>query len=821
VLRFEAEELDRTRDELTRALEERRKSQIVALQPTFDRLTQNLADLQREITQQREYRAKELDNQQNMRAKLDDGSRRADALEAQKLKQRQQLNKIKMDPTRMRQQVAQVEKVLTGLQTENANMLIETTSTETLISEVSTKRRECESRRAEVQHKQEMLRSLQQKREARADDVRRLVAEENERTSTLTEQRAQLEMEHKQAKRELRGQNESAQAYMKLLDEQKKRFELLRRKSDGFAVMIPPLQETNEEYARALREYQAEERQHRKSLAELKQDVDVAISSFLKTEKLDEDRAAELEEIERRYADVEESIKRAAHEERTLQQQLSSLISQRQRMSRAARKAELSVKDANAEVRVQDVVCTDLGKSLAALQARLNDCSQMYEVVKTQRNKYAHLTQASAQALAEMKEKIKILSNEVEILRTESLAKDRSAAEEDRLLHAAQYTREALRTELARCNRVLNDHKQSSQQQLMEVDKLNSLVNGSEREMIRLRQAYADAVEHRNMTGIQLIDRNDELCILHEKYNIQAGILERGNVELERRENEIKTLTVEIIEAQRKLDVARKTIPNVQDYTDAAKKIAALESDLSAERKRKDELCAVLEAPTEETIQARVRDVGGDVPDEDQLAAKIEVLQERLNEKREQLLERHLVLDEVTHLSDTLRTKAAEGRSATLDLAQAINDFQSKIRAITQKMMATVSELSMYQATSMKLEQERAEKEHTLSEAKRRFEQQGEAPTDEAEHEWLQLERDRQRKHETLRRMQATKGDPRLDPATAAMMTRTTAEPRPNAYIPDDLGIPKPYGGAAPFKPSVLGANLRHIRKPEPKPIEI
>ncbi len=55
-----------------------------------------------------------------------------------------------------------------------------------------------------------------------------------------------------------------------------------------------------------------------------------------------------------------------------------------------------------------------------------------------------------------------------------------------------------------------------------QVDKLNSLINGSEREMIRLRQAYADAVEHRNMTGIQLIDRNDELCILHEKFNIQV-----------------------------------------------------------------------------------------------------------------------------------------------------------------------------------------------------------------------------------------------------------------------------------------------------------
>jgi len=55
-----------------------------------------------------------------------------------------------------------------------------------------------------------------------------------------------------------------------------------------------------------------------------------------------------------------------------------------------------------------------------------------------------------------------------------------------------------------------------------------------------------------------------------------------------------------------------------------------------------------------------------------------------------------------------------------------------------------------------------------------------------------------------------------------ATVTRTTAEPRPNAYIPDDaLGIPKPYGGAAPFKPSEAGAVMRHFHKPQIKPIEI
>ena len=52
----------------------------------------------------------------------------------------------------------------------------------------------------------------------------------------------------------------------------------------------------------------------------------------------------------------------------------------------------------------------------------------------------------------------------------------------------------------------------------------------------------------------------------------------------------------------------------------------------------------------------------------------------------------------------------------------------------------------------------------------------------------------------------------------------TTAEPRPNAYIPEDdaeLPIPRPYGAHAPYKPGEPGSTMRHIRKPTVKPIEI
>lgn len=51
----------------------------------------------------------------------------------------------------------------------------------------------------------------------------------------------------------------------------------------------------------------------------------------------------------------------------------------------------------------------------------------------------------------------------------------------------------------------------------------------------------------------------------------------------------------------------------------------------------------------------------------------------------------------------------------------------------------------------------------------------------------------------------------------------TTAEVRPNAYIPHEalLPLPKPYGAQAPFKPSQPGAAMmRHARKPQLRPLE-
>ncbi len=62
---------------------------------------------------------------------------------------------------------------------------------------------------------------------------------------------------------------------------------------------------------------------------------------------------------------------------------------------------------------------------------------------------------------------------------------------------------------------------------------------------------YEMACESRNYMGIQLIDRNDELCILYEKSNIQENILKNGEQEIRQKEEEIRMINLELKERQR------------------------------------------------------------------------------------------------------------------------------------------------------------------------------------------------------------------------------------------------------------------------------
>ena len=205
---------------------------------------------------------------------------------------------------------------------------------------------------------------------------------------------------------------------------------------------------------------------------------------------------------------------------------------------------------------------------------------------------------------------------------------------------------------------------------------------------------------------------------------------------------------------------------------------------------------------------------------------QVQQLEQRVTAVTEKLMEKDLLLEEVTEHSNKLRKQALNGRDFTLALAKRVGAYQAGIKTKTKKMMATLSELSMVQASSLQLRMEVQELEGTVTDAQTRMEN-GEAPTEYHQYQLEKEEYDRARHQEMLRsrkeRLAASVADPSATAKSMDTLTgvtsialRTTAEQRPNAYIPDgDLALPKPYGAHAPFKPNLAAQtnSSRFFRK--------
>ena len=54
---------------------------------------------------------------------------------------------------------------------------------------------------------------------------------------------------------------------------------------------------------------------------------------------------------------------------------------------------------------------------------------------------------------------------------------------------------------------------------------------------------FKAASEKRNKTGLSVIHRNDEMCVLHEKKSILEEILQKGTRKIQELETELKAVS--------------------------------------------------------------------------------------------------------------------------------------------------------------------------------------------------------------------------------------------------------------------------------------
>ncbi len=236
-------------------------------------------------------------------------------------------------------------------------------------------------------------------------------------------------------------------------------------------------------------------------------------------------------------------------------------------------------------------------------------------------------------------------------------------------------------------------------------------------------------------------------------------------------------VNLELKEKQRKLNVVLKQVPRVPQL---AEKLIQLKQQRDKQIAVVNERSALLENPDQ---HPRRKDLEGEDPDQDALQAKIQVLEERLNNKKEALLEKELVYEEVSNLAEKLRAQAIDGRKTTLEINEKINEYRARTNDLARKLYASVSEVSMLQSKALKLQQEKEEKEQVLEDALKNLEA-GLPPTQDAEILWDRQTRQYQRKQlEAEERLQRKL----LEQQLPLNSVKSSALPRPNSYMPPDI----------------------------------
>jgi chromosome segregation ATPase len=515
------------------------------------------------------------------------------------------------------------------------------------------------------------------------------------------------------------------------------------------------------------------------------------------------------DEFEKEAKNLEEVKENLLDKVDELEENIEEMKNLRETISRTVQRLEESTKSINEEINIKELIYLDMTKKNEELRHMYQKYHMLYETVLAERNKNVVKIQNANQRRAELKEKMKIITTEMDILNSELSEIYTKLLEKDKDLNKINARQNVLKQEINSMKLKKLTFKEEITKLTNENEKLHSMLNSIESDMVTIRIDYELACENRNYTGIQLIDRNDELCIFYEKIQqLETEIKELYKNILDK-EAKLQKYSVENSEIERYIEVNRMKIPEIPLLSN---KIKELDNELKILNKTLEDLIKYIESPHNNLKN----ELPGEDPDIDYLRMKYDQLADMLNEKKEALLEKELINEEINDIAEKLRKKALEDREKNLDLSEKMNEYEMKLNDITRKNIASTSELSMFKAILFKLEETKSKKEKLLEDSMIRI-QNNMPPTDDCMKNWETMNNISRQKKDYLEKRHREVREKEEMPV-GEFPHRRRPEKR-NDLFPDPVtGLPVPYGKHSEFYPN--RPNLRHYKNMKPLKFE-
>ncbi|XP_065522827.1 coiled-coil domain-containing protein 146 isoform X2 [Lathamus discolor] len=543
---------------------------------------------------------------------------------------------------------------------------------------------------------------------------------------------------------------------------------------------------------------------------ELQKEVEVIKRSLIEQETISGMDARVLQECIAEEGLLYKELEKSRKELSRLAHLIWLKVEEREQKSRDVQKVQIQLQNVIKELKRKNLEIKEFEKRGRKIQKELQGLAKINEAVQNERSKCIDLVHAAHQKANEIKKRVKLIENEIENLRNTLITKERKLQKQQLKNTNNIAIIDSLKSDCLKIVQAMQEMKEKKEQRYLVLERLTNTVAQIEEEIVQLHKRYERAFQQQNER-----DREEELCILYERIHTQEMLRRNGDLEIQVMDEKIKFLKVKVDEKKREIESLLRTLP-VQKALDAQLVMLQIQHSQC-----KDRIKQMEEISADPANESRKRDLGGKDPSPPELLKKIEQLEIELGQKEKKLLETDLLYEHLSRLLSRVHAAAEDRKQDTLLIARRTNDMKKKIKARTQKMMALVAELSMQQELAIKLQQEVRDKEQFLMIVSSRIDQ-GLPPPEEIENECLKILRNEKMQKEAAEAR--AKRAAEEEQTAAPGYIRTTPEPRPTSYIPNDehsLPLPRPYGALAPFKPTAPGANMRHIRKPAVKPIQV
>ena len=469
ILTHEVTELQREYMELLEQRDVMVQENASQVEPEIRKVTKETIDIGEELNRATIGIEGDQQRRDEFNQKMDQLSQQKIELEAEINELRRNLNKHKADPDRIKKQADVIDKATANLTSDIKRIDQRIGQFEETLEYQRKKHEEADALQQELDHKLSLHQEAIENHQRELADEKAKFEVEKVRYHELVNQKLQLEMELKDSENQSRRENDKLNNATKEFDRVKKLLKKKQMMTDTAKSLLPNLKAQVTDTEQEVELFKADNKKLKAKQAELKQDVELFIAKYLKQEGVEKEKAEELRTLTQAVKELEMELSQWVVEETKQNRIISLLSSQREIKAREASTATQNERETVQELRMKELVILDMAKRCNETNNRLKEFSALYDVVKNERNKYVNLIQSSAQALAEMKEKTKILQNEVEVLRNESLAKDKALSKEKLAHQIAQGNRDGMRLDTNKAQVQYRDKQAQVEQQIVEI----------------------------------------------------------------------------------------------------------------------------------------------------------------------------------------------------------------------------------------------------------------------------------------------------------------------------------------------------------------